>query len=155
MPVEVSFKATLNYGKDHVDLESRKNGFIFQSPSTNVGIVSEIPLKAEDHLVRGTVNLPKRASRWIVALQGISHLDAITDYKSYERLEETTEYWQKWSNTGTYKGMYNNDVIRSALVLKGLFFEPTGLMVAAPTAGLPECIGGERNWDYRSTWSFP
>ncbi len=152
VPVEVSFKATLNYGKAHVDLESRKNGFIFQSPSTNVGIVSELPLKAEDKMVRGTVNLPKRSSRWIIALQGISHLDAITDYKSYERLEETTEYWQKWSNTGTYKGLYNNDVIRSALILKGLFFEPTGLMVAAPTAGLPECIGGERNWDYRYTW---
>ena len=43
-------------------------------------------------------------------------------------------------------------VDRSALVLKLLSSTEHGSLIAAATFGLPEKIGGARNWDYRYTW---
>ncbi|MBE1469314.1 GH15 family glucan-1,4-alpha-glucosidase [Kibdelosporangium phytohabitans] len=65
---------------------------------------------------------------------------------------ETVRFWRTWLAKSTYRGRWQETLHRSALTLKLLTYAPTGAMVAAPTAGLPEQIGGLRNWDYRYTW---
>ena len=70
-----------------------------------------------------------------------------------ERLfARTLEYWQEWMGRCSYTERWDELLRRSVLTLKLLTYQPTGAIVAAPTMGLPEQIGGPRNWDYRYTW---
>ena len=81
-----------------------------------------------------------------------SHQSAPPRQDAERSLQETFNAWQEWSAVNKYRGPYRDEVMRSLLVLKGLTYEPTGGIVAAVTASLPEQIGGERNWDYRFCW---
>ena len=69
-----------------------------------------------------------------------------------EELQETLEWWTKWSSQGTARGIEAAAILRSSLVLKSLTYAPTGAVVAAATTSLPETAGGTRNWDYRFSW---
>jgi GH15 family glucan-1,4-alpha-glucosidase len=52
----------------------------------------------------------------------------------------------------SYSGPQQTLVRRSAITIKLLDNVQNGALIAAPTTSLPECIGGERNWDYRYVW---
>jgi GH15 family glucan-1,4-alpha-glucosidase len=65
---------------------------------------------------------------------------------------DTVRFWRGWLRRSTYNGRWKEQVTRSAMTLKLMTYAPSGALVAAPTAALPEQVGGERNWDYRFTW---
>jgi GH15 family glucan-1,4-alpha-glucosidase len=69
-----------------------------------------------------------------------------------ESFKRTLNFWRNWINRCKYQGRWREMVNRSALTLKLLVSREFGSLVAAPTFGLPELIGGVRNWDYRYTW---
>lgn len=74
-----------------------------------------------------------------------------TDYVD-RAFQHTVDYWREWTARSSYRGLWQDMVARSALTLKLLTSQRFGSIAAAGTFGLPEEIGGVRNWDYRFTW---
>jgi GH15 family glucan-1,4-alpha-glucosidase len=70
----------------------------------------------------------------------------------YLEFQRTKVYWLNWTNRSRMFEKYNEEIIRSLLVLKIMSFQPTGAVLAALTTSIPETIGHIRNWDYRFCW---
>ena len=64
-------------------------------------------------------------------------------------LESTVDWWRRQAGCLT---VTEPQLVRSALILRALVFEPSGAIAAAATTSLPEAPGGDRNWDYRYSW---
>ncbi len=67
-------------------------------------------------------------------------------------LDRTKEYWRNWIRRTSIPSIYQDEVIRSALLLKLHQFEDTGAIIASGTSSLPEYPNSGRNWDYRYCW---
>jgi GH15 family glucan-1,4-alpha-glucosidase len=81
-----------------------------------------------------------------------SHLPAPDPVDAFHAVARTQSFWEQWSGRCNYQGEWKEPVLSSLVALKGLTYAATGGIVAAPTASLPEAIGGVRNWDYRFCW---
>jgi alpha,alpha-trehalase len=89
----------------------------------------------------------------LVLALGLEGAAAVVDAGGADRmLADTQAAWEQWSARTHYEGVAQPWVAHSAAVLRGLMFDETGALLAAPTTSLPEWPGGTRNWDYRATW---
>jgi GH15 family glucan-1,4-alpha-glucosidase len=122
-----------------------------------LGLATGVPLQQDQDSigVQADFTLSEGESA-VFLLQGIdpgATCDAcMSTEEAHDAFIKTVNYWRRWISGCTYTGRWRETVHRSALALKLLTYKPTGAIIAAPTAGLPEVIGGERNWDYRYTW---
>jgi GH15 family glucan-1,4-alpha-glucosidase len=144
-----------NYARDAHDLVLSDDCAHFNSDSLCLALTSSRPLKTRGSGVTSEFHLEEGDSATFVLQDVTSCRDRfpqLNEQQVEERFRLTVNYWRKWLSRCTYRGRWREMVYRSALALKLLTYEPTGAIVAAPTASLPEVIGGVRNWDYRYTW---
>ncbi len=102
--------------------------------------------------LRATITLREGETGGVVLESMGGEPRAIAPEELQRLVDDTTSYWKAWMNRSTYTGRWREMVVRSAMTLKLMTYQPSGAPVAAATLGLPEQAGGERNWDYRFTW---
>jgi GH15 family glucan-1,4-alpha-glucosidase len=153
---EMECRPAFNYARDPHEVTFDANCITFRTPENSLTLHSTLPLQP---IHTGGCKTPftlKQGEKqsFIIELTDNGEPLVPPDIEKFaaDCLHETIQHWRKWSARCTYKGRWREMVMRSALTLKMLIYEPTGAIIAAPTCSLPESIGGVRNWDYRYTW---
>lgn len=142
-----------DYGrKEHRTLHQLR-AVLFMSEGLGLKLQASIPLKIEEGEATAEFVLkPGDEVDFILGrIDGFSQDRDLSDLVN-QSLQETISFWRRWISNCTYRGRWQEAVNRSALLLKLMTAKKYGSIVAAATFGLPEQLGGDKNWDYRFTW---
>jgi GH15 family glucan-1,4-alpha-glucosidase len=159
----VDLQPRFDYGRKPHKLEITQDGAVFQSDGMELTMhavatpdqtLEKEGIKLERHGddLRWTRTLREGQTGGVVLEWAGGAPRRIAPAEVERLLEESAHFWRDWLHQSRYTGRWRDTVNRSAITLKLMTYRPTGAIVAAPTTGLPEQAGGERNWDYRYTW---
>jgi GH15 family glucan-1,4-alpha-glucosidase len=154
--LEMICQPVCDYGAKQVDWQRRGDSGT-DAELTHEGLslilTGDLPLGIDGPDARARHRMRAGEVRYSALSWGPAPLPPSSAEDCAKRLQRTVDFWRRWLETGSFPDHpWRNFLQRSALVLKGLSYEPTGAMLAALTTSLPETPAGERNWDYRYTW---
>ncbi|MGW2625946.1 glycoside hydrolase family 15 protein [Micromonospora taraxaci] len=162
MPFRFDCQPRFNYGRDPFELEVHPEGDVFRSPTLNLTLtpfkdgrrlIGAADIHRDEQGVSASFTLHAGDIGGVVLETARPHAPRpLNTDEACELLAQTRDYWRRWIGRSRYTGRWREMVERSAMTLKLMTYAPTGALVAAPTTGLPEQVGGQRNWDYRYTW---
>ncbi|MEV7187394.1 glycoside hydrolase family 15 protein [Kitasatospora sp. NPDC093102] len=154
LPFRARIAPRFGYGTETHTVELVGGHAVFSSSSLSLVLTATVPVETDGVDVWSHFKLLEGESV-VFALDRVSaevSPRSCPIWEAERQFQGTVLFWRRWLSRSQYHGRWREMVHRSALVLKLLTYVPTGAIVAAPTAGLPEQIGGERNWDYRYVW---
>jgi GH15 family glucan-1,4-alpha-glucosidase len=159
VPVEIVCEPMLDYGATPAHwsvVQSGEEGVCMMDATDDVTafrLFSDIRMGIEGNRAHGRHTMTEGEKRFCALSWTEGRGGPHTVEQAEGHMQRTSHFWRTWLAEGTYPDHpWRFHLQRSALVLKGLTFMPTGALVAAPTTSLPETPGGERNWDYRYCW---
>jgi GH15 family glucan-1,4-alpha-glucosidase len=162
MTFAVDIAPRFDYGRESYETHVSENGVVFQG-SQNAMVLNLVResddsrlarvQRASQNELRAELTLSAGQMRGLVLETGEARPPReIRVAEAWRLFDETVRFWRSWLAQSTYTGRWRETLGRSAITLKLMTYAPSGGIVAAPTAALPEQMGGERNWDYRYTW---
>ncbi|MFJ7152434.1 glycoside hydrolase family 15 protein [Streptomyces sp. NPDC100445] len=158
LPFTFTCRPRFDYGRVPHTLDvTDGHAAVLRGPGTDLHVQSTVgaPLRADgaDVTARFTLGTGEAAAFVLTSAgAGAAAPDLPALPGIAEDVEKCRRFWLSWLRSCTYHGRWQDMVNRSAITLKLLTYAPTGAPIAAATMGLPEQVGGERNWDYRYTW---
>ena len=129
--------------------------FTVEQQDMAMRLIGDMGLEVDADTAAARLHLTPKQPRFLVlgsSRDGLPRRSAEVAAFARGKLTETIAYWRGWTAKSTYRGRWRGPVVRSILALKLLTSEEHGSMAAAATFGLPEVLGGSRNWDYRYSW---
>jgi len=144
-----------DYGRQPHELELTDQGAVFRTPTLALTLhgAGQRAMQRHGSDVQGALTVRAGQAGGVMlesAAPGPPRTMAAEEL--LDMFNQTARFWRGWLGRSGYRGRWREMVDRSAITLKLMTYAPSGALVAAPTAGLPELVGGERNWDYRYTW---
>ena len=150
--VECTFQPRMDYARGATVFRRLRQGVQARGGHQTMSLLSDVPLEISEDGARSRFKLAQGETATFVLAYGRNRPQALTTYRTDEKLRDTLGYWRRRVSGIVYDGLWRDAVVRSILVLHLMTYRRTGAIVAAPTTSLPEVLGGSRNWDYRFAW---
>jgi GH15 family glucan-1,4-alpha-glucosidase len=152
VPMRTDLSVRFDYGWVVPWVRREDGGIVAVGGPEILHLRSDVELHGEDFRTAGDFDVVQGQTVSFVLSWHPSHLARPAVASAEQALRETEDWWREWARACAYEAEWREAVLRSLITLKALIYAPTGGIVAAPTASLPELLGGARNWDYRYCW---
>ncbi len=145
--VRIRCNPVYDYARIKPALYQASNHIQWLIPNAQLRLTTNVPLS----YITESRSFALERTAYVVVTWG-TPLEAALEETCESFLARTRRYWESWVKHTALPGVFQTEVIRSALALKLHQYEDTGAITAATTTSLPEYPNSGRNWDYRYCW---